>query len=115
MLKKTTGFIFGLRPGVRAARWTLFVLEGCHSRSPEPHRLVAIVFFARYCATTMPIGSAVAEVVTDSTLVAHLSLAIVRCAVRRRAAANFGSVKTRQDGRTVSRVGLHYWSPDSDG
>eukprot|EP00966_Prymnesium_polylepis_P149209 3447387-Prymnesium_polylepis.1 len=32
----------------------------------------------------MPIGSAVAEVVTDSTLVAHLSvahLAVVRCAV----------------------------------
>ena len=38
----------------------------------------------RYCATTMPIGSTVAEVVTDSTLVAHLSLAhlaVVRCAV----------------------------------
>ena len=38
----------------------------------------------RYCATTMPIGSAVAEVVTDSTLAAHLSLAhlaVVRCVV----------------------------------
>eukprot|EP00966_Prymnesium_polylepis_P091145 2109660-Prymnesium_polylepis.1 len=35
-----------------------------------------------YCAATMPIGSAVAEVATDSTLVAHLSLAhlaVVRC------------------------------------
>ena len=38
----------------------------------------------RYCAIPMPIGSAVAEVVTDSTLAAHLSLAhlaVVRCVV----------------------------------
>eukprot|EP00966_Prymnesium_polylepis_P164534 3803908-Prymnesium_polylepis.1 len=24
-------------------------------------------------------------------------------------------LRARKDGRTVSRVGLHYWSPDSDG
>ena len=38
----------------------------------------------RYCATTIPKASAVAEVATDSTIVAHFSLAhvaVVRCAV----------------------------------
>eukprot|EP00966_Prymnesium_polylepis_P090877 2104379-Prymnesium_polylepis.1 len=64
----------------------------------------------------MPIGSTVAEVVTDSTLAAHLSLAhlaVVRCAVA--AQQPTLELRTRQDGRTVSRVGLHYWSTDKVG
>ena len=68
----------------------------------------------RYCAIPMPIGSAVAEVVTDSTLVAH-SLTLPSCAAWSRRSNQLRKLRTRQDGRTVSRVGLYYWSPDSGG
>eukprot|EP00966_Prymnesium_polylepis_P117101 2705759-Prymnesium_polylepis.1 len=63
--------------------------QGQHAdRAPQAR--VTIMFFAaiplycRYCATTTPTASAVAEVATGSTLVAHFSLAhgaVARCAV----------------------------------
>eukprot|EP00966_Prymnesium_polylepis_P182746 4234082-Prymnesium_polylepis.1 len=58
----------------------------------------------------MPIVSAVAEVATDSTLVAHLchSLTLPSCAAWSLCSSQLRKLRTRQDGRTVSRVGLHY-------
>eukprot|EP00966_Prymnesium_polylepis_P257174 5940823-Prymnesium_polylepis.1 len=101
---------FGLH-GLAVGRFSRGLPRGQHADRDPQARCDRVL--CRYCAIATPTASAMAEVATDSTLVAHFSLAhgaVTRCAVAQSPRSRqLRKLRTRQDGRTVPRVGLHYW------